>query len=420
MKSIREVLQGNLLIFTLGDVMRRFSVFITQPYLSLYIQALGGSMVEIGLINSFRPFAALFVFPVAGFIADRYSRVKIIVAVSYIMACIYLIFMLAPDWRTLALGNFLLGLTAFYFPPLNALIADSLPPGQRGVGYSLYYAIPSALGILSPLIGGYLIMTLGVETGMRILYGLTVAMLFGIAVMNHKFLREPKKIKESPKKGFLRILSESYRDMFAVLRGLPNTMKAFAFMLTLSFFTNYVTGSYWIIYGVKEILLSELQWGTVLLIAAIVSVVLLIPIGLIVDRFDVRKLLSFALVLSAVPTILFPFSRTFTDTVLLFVIISIANAFLASVAPTFMANSVPSDKRGRVMAALGQGSLSVNMRGEFAGPGTGTIVSISSILGSIVGGFIYSYNPTLPWFLLGAALLLNAGIALAFLKNSTN
>ena len=418
MRSIREVLRGNLLVFTLGDVMRQLSMFITFPFFSLYIQALGGNMIAIGLVNSLLPFAALFLYPIAGSIADKYSRVKIIVAVGFISAALHIIYMLAPDWRALAVGNMLMGVIALAFPAMNSLMADSLPPGRRGVGYSLWRVFPAAAGILAPYIGGYLITMLGVERAMRGLYALTVVMTLGITVMTHKFLREPETRDGggSSTGGTLRVLSDSYREMFEVLRWMPRSLKAFSVMLILSFFFNSVTAPYWVVYGVEEIGLSELQWGTVLLIAAVVNVALLIPAGMIVDRFDLKKVLALSLALSAAPVFLFPFSRGLMDTALMFVAVTVANTFLMSGAPTFMAHSVPSERRGRAMAALGQGMLFVNTRGGSGGPGMGAILTIPSVLGALMGGFIYSYDPKLPWLLLAAFLLLNAGIATVFIK----
>jgi len=423
MKSIRDVFRGNLLIFTLGDVMRQLSMFITFPFFSLYIQTLGGSVVDIGLVNSFRPFAAFFIYPIAGFIADKYSRVKIISVSGFIIAFLYLIFTLAPDWRILALGNFLMGFMVFIFPAMNALMADSLPPGKRGVGYSLWMAVPSAVGIISPYIGGYLITFYGIEKAMRALYGLSVIVNIGVSTLNFKFLTEPitRKGINSSGKGFFKILSDSYRDMFEILKWLPRNLKAFSLMLILSTFINSVTAPYWVIYVVEEMGLLEIQWGTILLIAAIINVLLLIPVGIIVDKFEVKKLLSLAFALSAVPIFLFPFSRRFTDTVLLFIVMTVANTFLISGAPTFMAHSVPSDKRGRVMAALGQGMLVINTRGgSGGGPGMGSILTIPSILGSVIGGFIYRFDATLPWLLLAIFLLFNSGIAIALISSSKN
>ncbi|MFQ6053750.1 MAG: MFS transporter, partial [Candidatus Bathyarchaeia archaeon] len=189
MRSVRRVLRGNLLVFILGDSIRQLSMFITFPYFSLYIQALGGSMVDIGLVNGLRPLAALFIYPVAGYLSDRYSRVRIIAFTGYLTAAIWLFFILAPDWRMLALGNLLQGLVTFYFPAASSLMADSLPPEKRGVGYSLWMAVPSAIGIISPYIGGYLITVRGVEQAMRFLYGLTLIAAVGIATMNLRFLK---------------------------------------------------------------------------------------------------------------------------------------------------------------------------------------------------------------------------------------
>ena len=394
-------------------------MFITFPYFSLYIRTLGGSTVDIGLVNTFRPLAALFIYPIAGYLSDRYSRVKTIVVAGYISAALYLIFMLAPDWRFLAIGNFLMGLMVFIFPAMNALMADSLPPQQRGIGYSLWLLFPSVVGILSPFVGGYLITVLGVEQAMRVLYGWTILTGVGISTMYLKFLREHRmgtKPSIPGREGF-RVVLDAYRDMFDVLRWLPRSLKAFTLMLMLSFFVNNIVTPYWVVYAVGRIGLNELQWGTVLLVAAIVNVSLLVPAGMIVDRFGVKKILSFALALSFVPTFLYPFSHSFIETIFLFVVMTIANVFLSSGAPAFMAHSVPTDKRGRVMAALGQGMLFVNTRGGSGGPGMGAVLAIPSVLGSFLGGFVYTYNSTLPWILLAVSMIINTLISIFFLAS---
>ncbi len=35
MQSLKEVMRGNLLVFTIGDVLRQLSMFITFPFFSL-------------------------------------------------------------------------------------------------------------------------------------------------------------------------------------------------------------------------------------------------------------------------------------------------------------------------------------------------------------------------------------------------
>jgi MFS family permease len=418
LKLFRDVLRGNLLIFTLGDVLRQLSMFITFPYFSLYIQALGGTVVDIGLVNSLRPVAALFVYPVAGYLADRYNRVHIIVGSGCLSAILYVVFVAATDWRLLAVGNLLMGFIVFQFPAMNALMADSLPAHQRGVGYSLWVAIPSAVGIASPYLGGYLITILGVVQAMRVLYVLTVVATIGIAAMNWTSLTTSTLGRRggTREKGALRILLKSYRDVFEVLRWLPRRLKAYTLMLTLSFFVNNLVAPYWIVYGLEQLGLSELQWGALLLIVAIVNVALLIPAGLIIDRFDVQRVLTVAQALSFVPIFLFPFTQSFPETILLFVVMTAANAFLIAGAPSLMAQAVPQEKRGRVMAALGQGMLFINTRGGTGGPGMGAILTIPSILGALLGGILYNVNPVLPWMLFALVMGINTVVTVVFLS----
>ena len=409
-RSIREVMRGNLLIFTIGDSLRQLSMFITFPFFSLYVQALGGSMVEIGIVNSLRPLTALFAYPIAGYLAHRYSRIKVIAATIYLTAPFWLIYVFATDWRGLALGNLMLGLMTFYFPAANSLMADSIPPDKRGLAYSLWWAIPSAVGILSPYIGGYLTTRYGVVPAMRFLYVLTFVVSITNGTMNLKFMKEPpREEREEGNPGVLRMLVDSYRDMLAVLAWLPRGLKAFAVMLVLGFFFNNMMASYWVIYSVEALGMTKLQWGAVLLIAAVVNVVLLLPAGMIVDRMGTKRTLTVALAAAAIPLLLFPFSRGFWDVTLIFVALTMANSVLTSGAPALMAQMVPSEMRGRVMAALGQGMLVINLRGSAGGgPGMGAVLAIPSILGALVGGYVYEYSPTLPWLLMGAAMLLSA------------
>jgi len=416
MQSLKEVMRGNLLIFTIGDVVRQLSMFITFPYFSLYVVALGGSMVDIGIVNSLRPLTGLFLYPVAGYISDRYSKVKIIGYTGILSGVLWSIFIFARDWRWIAVGNFLLGLLTFYFPASNALMASSIPEDKRALGYSLWLAIPMATGILSPLAGGYLISIWGVKAAMRFLYGLTFVVGLFIAFMNLKYLKEPPVKEYKNSLNLIGVLKESYRGMFEMLRWLPRNLKAFGLMLVLGFLLNNMVSNYWVIYATQSLGLEPIQWGMVLLIASVFNVVLMIPAGMLVDRMGPKRVLTWALLLGAVPMLLFRFATSFVYVTTLLVVMTVANSFLMSGAPAYMTHSVPPERRGRVMSALGQGMLFINTRGGGGGgPGMGTLLTIPSIIGSVIGGFVYGYNPNLLWMSFGVALILSAVISDRFL-----
>jgi MFS family permease len=417
MGSIREVMRGNLLVFTMGDVMRQFSMFITFPYFSLYVQALGGSVVDIGIVNSLRPLTALFLYPIAGYLSDHYSRIKIITYTGFAGSLLWVFFIFAQDWRWLALGNLLLGMMTFYFPAANSLMAESLPGDKRALGYSMWQAIPMAAGIFSPLAGGYLISLWGVDAAMRFLYGLTLAVAILIACMNYRFLHEAERELQKDNLDLVGVLMKSYREVIEVVRWLPRNLKAYGVMLVLGFFFNSMVSSYWVIYVIQVIGLSEVQWGLVLLIASVINVLLLLPAGLVVDRFGPKRVLTIALLLGVIPILAFTYVQSFYSVILLLVLLTVANSFLMSGAPAYMAKATSSEKRGRIMSALGQGMLLINTRGGgVGGPGMGALLTIPTIAGSLLGGIVYSYNPQLLWLSFGLAMLCSAVICAVFLE----
>jgi len=416
MQSLKEVMRGNLLVFTIGDVLRQLSMFITFPFFSLYVVALGGSMVDIGIVNSLRPLTGLFLYPVAGYISDRYSKIKIIGYTGILSAVLWSFFIFARDWRWIAVGNFLLGLLTFYFPASNALMASSIPEDKRALGYSMWLAIPMAIGIFSPLAGGYLISVWGITTAMRFLYILTFVVGLFIAFMNMKYLEEPPVKEFEDSRNLFGVLKESYKGMFEMLRWLPSNLRAFGLMLVLGFLLNNMVSSYWVIYVTQSLGLSTVQWGMVLLAASVINVALMVPAGMLVDRLGPKRVLTWALLIGAVPMLLFRYATTLVFVTVLLVIMTVANSFLMSGAPAYMTHSVPPERRGQVMSALGMGMLFINTRGGGGGgPGMGTLLTIPSIIGAILGGFVYGYNPNLLWMSFGVALILSAVLSDRFL-----
>ena len=417
MASIREVLKGNVLILTLGTALRALSLFITFPYFSLYVRELGGSNVVIGLVNALRPLAAMFVYPIAGAVTDNYSRVKILVLTGFLNAVLFLVYMLAPDWRFLAAANFLNGLMVFRFPASSALLADSLDPGLRGRGYAVLSAIPSFIGIVTPFLGAYLIEVLGLIPAMRLLYAITFVTLTLITLLNWRFLRETLSKPPSSRGELPGIVSGAYRRLWETLNWMPRNLKFYALMLVLVFFFNSLTGPYWVLYACDVQGVSVLSWGGILTVSMLIQVALTIPAGALVDRHDTKTITALATGLSVLPILAFPFLRGFWGVLIAFIPISVANAFLIPAANSLMVELIPQDRRGMVMATMGRGMLLTNYRGGVGGgPGMGFVLTLPVVVGSLISGYIYDAIPSAPWLLLGTALMVNAILAVFFLK----
>ena len=67
----------------------------------------------------------------------------------------------------------------------------------------------------------------------------------------------------------------------------------------------------------------------------------------------------------------------------------------------YIADSIPREKRGRIMAGVGSG-MSIGITG--VGRASGFLIFLPTAIGSIVGGLIYSVDPIYPWLLQGIVL----------------
>jgi len=418
-ESMFSFMKGNVLVMTITNIFRMFSRSAVNPYFSLYVLALGGSINSIGLINSLGPLASLLIFPIAGYITDRTGRVKLIVVAGYFSAVVYLFYIFTSNWVMLALGSFLLGMTVFQFPAQSALMADSLSSRQRGIGFATSGAIPGAVAVIAPFFAGYLIDKMGAEIAIRYLYALLLVIYFVSTTIRMKFLKETFKRSE-PSLGFSNLkelVKESYHSIIDVFKWAPTSLKAFALVTALSFMANAITGPFWVIYAIQVVGLSGTEWGSLLLLYSAFRIAISIPAGIAVDRFGKRKTIVASFILSIISLLYFTHSRDYIDLLAILLTLAVANAFLPTASAALMADVVPREMRGKVMAAFGRGAIIINPGRGGGGPGMGYAFVFPVMFGSLIGGYVYGINPTHPWFL---QLVLTIGsliLSLAFIHD---
>jgi MFS family permease len=413
-------MKGNVLVLTLTRAAQMFSIRMIMPFFSLFIISLGGQPTDIGYVRTLRTLAALLIFPIAGYITDKQGRVKVIALAGYMSSLTFIFYIFATDWTHVAFGTFLQGLVMIHFPALGAIMADSLPPHRRGIGFALSMAIPGTISILSPYIAGYLIDSLGVITAMRWLFAITIVLRIFSSTIRLKFLEETIDGSASniSLSNIPMMIKESYRSAIDGLKWMPRNLWYLATIMMLTSVANAIVGPYWVLYGIDVIGLSVTQWGLIGLIAVLTASLIGLPAGLVVDKVSKRKIIIAGLTCTVIPVYFFIYSRTFWHVLALTMVISAANAFLMPTCQTMVAMSVPRELRGRIMSAIGRGVIMVTGPGVGGGgPGMGFLLTIPIIIGSLVGGFIYSANPLYSWFLLTGALVISTIISVFFLKD---
>ena len=422
-RSLRDSLlfmRGNVLVLTVTRVLGMFCRSMVFPYRSLYILALGGQPAQIGFVNSLGPLAGLLVFPIAGYLADRTGRVKLIALASYLSGSILLIYALAPSWEVIALAGLLQGFMVFQFPATSAIIADSLSPQYRGVGMATMNTISGALAVFSPYVAGAVINVYDANMGMRVLYGVMMVAYLVSATINLRFLRATSTRSET-KFGFWdlpRAFKDAYGGIPALLRQFPRSLRALAVVIVLGFTSNAVAGPFWVVYAVEHIGLAAPEWGLILSVETLLRNLAYIPAGMVVDRYGRQKFLLASLLLSMVSVPLFVFSTDFIHVLLVRSTIAVTNAFLGPACSALMADTVPRDIRGRVMAAMGRGMFFIGASsGGTGGPGMGFLITIPVMLGSLAGGYLYAYNPVSPWFFAMIATTVSILLSALFIRD---
>lgn len=419
MQSTFSFLKGNIRVLIVCRSLWRISNSIVMPYFSLYILALGGTPATVGLVNAIGSLAGLILYPVGGYIADLKGRVKFVGVATYFSALGFSFFILAQDWTMLAAGRFFRQLILFYVPALTAIMADSLPPNQRGLGFATAMAIPGAVGIIAPYLGGYLIDfygggDTGVKSAMRICY--TASIIIGILVATGRlrFLKET--VKESSSSVSLwnipLLLKASYTSMLESMKWMSKTLWSVAIIEVVTVFFVSIAAPFWIIYATMIIGLTASQWGSLVLLSGIVQMSLSIPVGYLVDRYSSRLMIIVAMALAPIPVFLFPFCDTFLEVLALLLLLSFVNTIIWPAYSTLMANVIPREKRGRLLSILGRG-IAISWQRVWGG---GFIVFLPMSIGTLIGGYIYEADPKYPWLILGGALILCLILTIRYIR----
>jgi MFS family permease len=414
-----SVIKGNILVFTFTDTLGNFARSLVFPYVSLYILALGGNAARIGWVSFLSLSISLFMLPLAGFITDRSDRVRLLVLSGFLSSIFLGIIMIAPNWQVVAIANMLFGTVVFQFPAYASLIADSLSPAERGHGMGMMGVLSSSLAIAAPFIAGLIIENYTANLGIRILYAAMLAITLISAFIQHKYLRE-KSIgpRETLKLNtLLGALGKAYRMVPQLIQQMSPTLKFLALIILLNFLGNVVTGPFWVVYAIEQVGFSAYTWGVILLVEGIVRVAAFIPAGWLIDHLGRTRVILGALLVSAVTIPLFIVLKSFTGILIIRLFTAVAFSLALPACMALMADLVPRNSRGQMMAAIGQGGMMIAPTSGVGGPSLGYLFIPLVMLGSLAGGYLYTFSPSSPWYFSLATTLISIVLLIAFVRD---
>jgi DHA1 family multidrug resistance protein-like MFS transporter len=384
------VLRGNFLILTLSWVIMYAAGPIPQTYASLYYLSLGADAFLLSIIGFAGSVAIALVQLPGGYLADKHGRRWLVATMTYGLAFGTFFFIFAPSWPFIMIGSIVQSVCAIYGPALMAMVIDSLPPENRGTGYSLQSVITSLVLLPAPLIAQYLVLRFNLDLGMRVAYTIVLVAYFATATLRLK-LKEtlpPNDTEDRPKiLEALRDFPKSVKESIGVWGRLSRS-SFYLFLASMSINGIVVACyTYFVVYATEVLSITESQWALIMVFMYITIAVPGILAGLSMDVLGRKHFLILGYLLY-IPGMLLFVNADFNMLLLAFFFYGLGNMLQVNSYQVLMGDMIPRKLRGTATGCI-----------QF-------FMYLAQALLQVLVGFLYAFvSPQLPFLLLAAAAL---------------
>jgi MFS family permease len=282
---------------------------LAERFLPLYLIALGGSTLSIGMLNGMdNLFSALYAFP-GGYLSDRLGYKRALLVFNLVAMFGYVIVIFIPTWQAVLVGAaFFLSWSAISLPATMSLVAAALPSTKRTMGvsmHSLVRRIPMALG---PVVGGIFITAYGERDGVRLAF--IIAFVLGLValVLQQAMIEEVKETK----------------------KGESNPLRVFGFLSAdlrnllisdiLVRFCEQIPYAFMVVWAVNLNGITPVQFGLLTAIEMATAMIIYIPVAYLVGKSTKKPFVAMTFgFFTAFPLVLL-YSRSFTWFVIAFIV----------------------------------------------------------------------------------------------------
>lgn len=255
---------------------------MAERFLPIYLIALGGGAISIGLLNGLdNLLSALYAFP-GGYLSDRIGTKNALLVFNIIAMFGFLIVILIPYWQAVLLGAiFFLSWSAISLPATMGLIARVLPMSKRTMGvsmHSLVRRIPMGLG---PILGGVCIGLWGERNGVRLAFVCAFVLAIVATILQQILIEEdpPKSAVESSSK-------TPEKNPLKLFREMNPSLKRLLVSDILVRFCEQIPYAFVVVWCMKTITepVSALSFGVLTGIEMTTAMVVYIPVAYLADK----------------------------------------------------------------------------------------------------------------------------------------
>jgi len=293
---------------------------MAERFLPIYMLALGGGVLAIGFLQAMdNLLSALYSFP-GGYLSDRLGTKKSLLIFNLVAMAGFALVILIPAWQAVLVGAMLfISWSAISLPATMSLIYRVLPTNKRTMGvamHSLVRRIPMALG---PLLGGLLIGMWGERDGVRLAFGVALAMAGVALLLQQRMIADDTPDAESSD-NTCKLTPE--KNPLKLLRLMNPAMKGLLVTDILVRFCEQIPYAFVVIWSMKVITapVSAVQFGLLTTVEMATAVLVYIPVAYLADRSTKKPFVLMTFVFFTLFPLALLFSRSFEWLIMAFVL----------------------------------------------------------------------------------------------------
>ncbi len=274
LKKSTAGLLGMVILILLGERM-------AERFLPIYLMALGGGALVIGLLNGMDNFLSAVYSFFGGYLSDRLGTKRALLFFNLAAMFGFLIVILVPVWQAVIVGAvFFLSWSAISLPATMSLITGVLPKNKRTMGVSmlaLVRRIPMALG---PLLGGVCISVWGEKDGVRAAFGVAL-LLAAVATVMQQFLIEAESEPSDPSNG-----TRPEKNPLKLLHHMSPALKQLLVADILVRYCEQIPYAFVVVWCMKTVAhpVTAVQFGLLTSIEMVTALLVYIPVAYFADK----------------------------------------------------------------------------------------------------------------------------------------
>lgn len=288
---------------------------MAERFLPIYLLALGGGALSIGLLNGLdNLLSALYSFP-GGYLSDRLGTKRALLVFNLLAIFGFLVVILVPSWFAVIVGSFFfLSWTAISLPATMSLVARVLPRNKRTMGvsmHSLVRRIPMAVG---PMLGGVMIAMWGEIQGVRLAFIGALVLAFVAMVLQQRLLPDETGGETSRQ--------PAERNPLRLFRAMPTPLRRLLVSDILVRFCEQIPYAFVVVWAMKSIAhpVSAFEFGMLTAIEMGTAVLVYIPVAWMADRTTKKPFVALTFVFFTLFPLTLLFCQSFWSLALAFVL----------------------------------------------------------------------------------------------------